>query len=68
MGSGMQANRPGKTQIAEDIITMVNESGGRFLKKDNNVRLHVFMMVCVRVCVMHRAPQRRGIVFPPAPI
>merc|ERR1712072_1210471 len=31
-----RANRSGKTQIAENIIAMVNESGGRFLKKDGN--------------------------------
>merc|ERR1712118_235961 len=31
-----RANRSGKTQVAENIIDMVKESGGRFLKKDKN--------------------------------
>merc|ERR1712072_57476 len=31
-----RANRSAKTEIAENIIAMVNESGGRFLKKDRN--------------------------------
>lgn len=31
-----KANRTGKTHIAQNIIAMIKESGGRFLKKDGN--------------------------------
>jgi len=31
-----KANRTGKTHIAQNIIAMIRESGGRFLKKDGN--------------------------------